>query len=177
MAHGMFRRLALGAGALAGLMMVEPAAVVAQTPTAGTDLSGKAVYLRRLSVLRYQESFTAKIYTLTRVPLEVRGRGACTSGWCPLVHNNVNLFARRTHIDLAKPASGLVLTERTLRRGDEGADVKVIQDVLVKKGAGAIKTDGKFGPGTEAAVKDFQRRNGLTADGAIGPETRKKLVG
>lgn len=35
--------------------------------------------------------------------------------------------------------------------------------------------DGNFGPGCEAAVKAFQRDNGLSADGSVGPATKAKL--
>ncbi|HEY6723637.1 MAG TPA: peptidoglycan-binding domain-containing protein [Polyangiaceae bacterium] len=44
-----------------------------------------------------------------------------------------------------------------------------------------IPADGRFGAGTEAAVKEFQRRNGLTTpkhpngDGIVGPKTWAKL--
>jgi cell wall-associated NlpC family hydrolase len=34
-----------------------------------------------------------------------------------------------------------------------------------------ISADGEFGPQTEAAVKQFQARNGLAVDGVVGPET------
>jgi peptidoglycan hydrolase-like protein with peptidoglycan-binding domain len=34
-----------------------------------------------------------------------------------------------------------------------------------------IQADGEFGPQTEAAVKSLQARDGLTADGVVGPET------
>jgi peptidoglycan hydrolase-like protein with peptidoglycan-binding domain len=37
------------------------------------------------------------------------------------------------------------------------------------------KPDGKFGNGTEAAVKSFQKTNGLTADGIAGETTQKLL--
>ena len=53
----------------------------------------------------------------------------------------------------------------TLRRGAEGKLVKEIQ-----KGVDA-KADGKFGPKTEAAVREFQRDHGLVPDGIVGPQT------
>lgn len=34
-----------------------------------------------------------------------------------------------------------------------------------------LEIDGKYGPKTKAAVMDFQRRNGLKADGILGPAT------
>jgi hypothetical protein len=38
-----------------------------------------------------------------------------------------------------------------------------------------LPADGAFGPQTEAAVKRFQRRRGLVADGIVGPQTRSAL--
>jgi len=58
-----------------------------------------------------------------------------------------------------------------LKNGSEGADVKKLQ---VKLGVEAI---GKFGPKTEAAVKAWQKANGLTADGMVGPGTWNKMFG
>lgn len=56
-----------------------------------------------------------------------------------------------------------------LKRGSKGDTVKKLQEKL---GAGA---DGKFGSGTEKAVKDYQTKNSLKADGIAGPETLKHL--
>ena len=89
------------------------------------------------------------------------------------MHNKVDLFARRSQLDDAKP-SGTIVTERTLRNGDDGDDVKVMQQVLIKKGY-QIKDDGKFGSDTEKAVSDFQKKNGIPVDGEIGAATRGKL--
>lgn len=57
----------------------------------------------------------------------------------------------------------------TLRRGDSGANVRALQDSLVRLGhlteAQARTGPGIYGPRTEAAVRDFQRANGLTPSG------------
>ncbi len=58
-----------------------------------------------------------------------------------------------------------------LKLGSEGEDVKKLQ---IKLGVDPI---GKFGPKTDAAVKAWQSRNGLAADGVVGPNTWAKLMG
>ena len=55
-----------------------------------------------------------------------------------------------------------------LQQGGKGADVRTMQQRLADLGY-AITVDGNFGPGTRAAVVDFQGKKGLTADGAVGP--------
>lgn len=47
---------------------------------------------------------------------------------------------------------------------------------IVQKAVGA-SVDGKFGKNTQAAVKAFQKKNGLTADGCVGLNTWKKILG
>ena len=66
-----------------------------------------------------------------------------------------------------------------LRRGDKGEAVRAAQYLLNGRGAsvGMWGADGDFGPMTESAVKAYQRRNGLEADGIIGPLTWRKLLG
>ncbi|MCS6712281.1 C40 family peptidase [Brachybacterium sp. EF45031] len=64
----------------------------------------------------------------------------------------------------------------TLRWGSKGAVVKQLQTLLNQEGAD-LRVDGKFGPRTHAAVKDFQRENDLRVDGIVGPQTRGALNG
>tara|TARA_Y100000592_G_C5408296_1_gene286785 strand:- start:115 stop:999 length:885 start_codon:yes stop_codon:yes gene_type:complete len=52
-----------------------------------------------------------------------------------------------------------------LKVGSRGVEVKDLQEFL------EIDADGVFGPGTEKAVKQFQAKHGLIADGIVGPQT------
>ncbi len=60
---------------------------------------------------------------------------------------------------------------QVLRKGSKGALVKKLQAAL------NVGADGDFGQGTENALKKWQARNGLTADGVAGPKTLAKLLG
>jgi N-acetylmuramoyl-L-alanine amidase len=55
--------------------------------------------------------------------------------------------------------------------GARGDDVKKIQQRLKQWGYYSGSVDGVFGSGTLEAVKRFQKKNGLTADGIVGPKT------
>lgn len=59
---------------------------------------------------------------------------------------------------------------KTLRLGDKNGDVRMLQMKL-----GGLITDGYFGYKTLEAVKTFQRKNNLVADGIVGTKTREKL--
>jgi hypothetical protein len=65
-------------------------------------------------------------------------------------------------------------SEAALKLGDTGQAVVNLQKALATLGFDVV-ADGKFGPGTEAAVKDFQQSNDLTADGVVGAATVEKL--
>ena len=49
---------------------------------------------------------------------------------------------------------------KTLRYRDSGSDVLKMQKALVALGYNTGGTDGKFGPTTEKAVRQFQQNNG-----------------
>jgi len=58
-----------------------------------------------------------------------------------------------------------------LKNGSKGEDVKKLQEKL------GLTSDGSFGPGTEAKLKEWQSANGLTADGIVGDGTWTKMFG
>ena len=61
------------------------------------------------------------------------------------------------------------------RQGSTGDAVRTIQTKLSNWGYFSGAIDGIYGPKTEEAVKYFQRKNGLTADGVVGPATLRAL--
>ena len=68
---------------------------------------------------------------------------------------------------------------RMLRRGMKGADVKTLQAALITYGfsCGTAGADGDFGSATAAALRKFQTKYGLVADGIAGNATWSKLLG
>ena len=63
----------------------------------------------------------------------------------------------------------------SLRRGSRGDLVTTLQKRLKTWGYYTGNVDGIFGSQTEQAVKYFQRKNGLAADGIVGPATAKAV--
>lgn len=63
----------------------------------------------------------------------------------------------------------------TVKLGDNGTDVKSIQERLQDLRYLSSKDTGYFGTDTEAAVKRFQERNDLHVDGNVGENTREVL--
>ena len=61
------------------------------------------------------------------------------------------------------------------RQGSTGEQVRVIQTKLKRWGYYDGVVDGIYGSETANAVRYFQRKNGLTADGVVGPATLKAL--
>ncbi len=75
-----------------------------------------------------------------------------------------------------KANASTTVTESTgLKKGDKGAEVKKLQERLKELGYYTSAIDSECGAKTVAAVKAFQKKNGLTADGVAGTATLKKL--
>lgn len=62
----------------------------------------------------------------------------------------------------------------SLKKGDNNMQVGWMQYMLRQLGYN-VATDGVFGSGTVSAVKDFQKKHGLSVDGTFGAKTRAKL--
>ncbi|BAY11673.1 peptidoglycan-binding domain-containing protein [Calothrix sp. NIES-2098] len=90
--------------------------------------------------------------------------------------SNTNTAARKTTV---ATASTTPATKRSnpnyLSRGDEGENVRVLQERLRVAGFYYGNATGIFGPITEEAVKRFQTAYKLDADGVVGPATLSKL--
>lgn len=59
---------------------------------------------------------------------------------------------------------------RTIKYGSSGNDVKTLQAVLKAEGFYKSTVDGDFGDLTQAALKQYQKKHGLTVDGWAGSE-------
>jgi len=87
-----------------------------------------------------------------------------------LSHSDTDLLAQTPVTTTCDPNA------ETLKKGNAGEIVVTLQNLLVEKGyIDRDSVDGDFGPGTEAAVKQFQTDNSLTADGIVDPATWQVL--
>lgn len=57
-----------------------------------------------------------------------------------------------------------------VKKGDDGDLVKAIQRIV------GVEDDGQYGPKTEAAIRDLQRKHGLKVDGIVGRQTAQQLI-
>jgi peptidoglycan hydrolase-like protein with peptidoglycan-binding domain len=92
---------------------------------------------------------------------------------CPGKHlyaliRDINLYATAEQKPPVQPPAPTL--PPTVRLGDTGDDVAFLQTFVMKH-------DGKFGPITDAAVRQYQRDNGLTVDGICGPQTWRSILG
>ncbi|CAN5706697.1 hypothetical protein BH11MYX4_BH11MYX4_09050 [soil metagenome] len=55
-------------------------------------------------------------------------------------------------------------------------ELEGVQDALTKLGYEPGKVDGKDGPNTQKAVREFQAHASIQIDGIMGPVTRQALV-
>jgi peptidoglycan hydrolase-like protein with peptidoglycan-binding domain len=68
------------------------------------------------------------------------------------------------------------MARNTLQKGSRGEDVKELQTFLNNNGY-SLSVDGDFGSNTDAAVRDYQTKNNISADGIVGDKTWGALTG
>ncbi|MDH5608855.1 MAG: TIGR02594 family protein [Cyclobacteriaceae bacterium] len=69
------------------------------------------------------------------------------------------------------------LSDKLLKRGDTGNEVRALQDALTTAGFNCGKVDGDYGFKTETAVKALQAESGhLQVDGTFGKKTQEYLL-
>lgn len=87
----------------------------------------------------------------------------------------VNVGQNDARTSAAPPTQpGVVEHKVIIKLGDKGAAVAEIQKYLLNKWY-KINVDGIFGAETERAIKSFQLKSGLQADGIVGQKTLEKL--
>lgn len=104
----------------------------------------------------------------------LKADGICGENTVMVMFSNSAIDAGSS-IPTAKPTVSETKPTRTLRAGASGEDVRSVQSMLDKLGYYGGSLDGIYGEGTVAAVKAFQARNGLTADGKVGSKTADVL--
>jgi LysM repeat protein len=74
------------------------------------------------------------------------------------------------------PLGSPLFGTRTLKRGDFGWDVSVLQFLLTRRGVYSGALDGYMGKETTAALKRYQRAMHLLPDAVVGPRTLSAIV-
>lgn len=64
----------------------------------------------------------------------------------------------------------------TIKRGTSRKGDTVLLQELLSHAGHPVAVDGDFGPGTDAAVREFQRKNDLVVDGVVGSKTWMKFA-
>lgn len=92
--------------------------------------------------------------------------------------------AQEEPVQTTAPLVGYAIYLEEISEGATGNFVKAVQTLLILRGYscgrvfynGSERADGEFGPMTKDAVMQFQKANGLVADGVVGANTMTALL-
>lgn len=142
---------------LTALLLLSPAAALADDT--GT-ITGNSVNLRT-----GPSTATARLAYLNRGDtVTVTGR---SGSWYAVTYRGKSGYVYGQYLTIDTAGSSTA----SLRRGSRGMAVKALQEDLILLGYLNGKADGTFGARTEAAVRQYQRRNRLGVDGIAGKQT------
>lgn len=143
---------------LTALLLLSPAAALADDT--GT-ITGNSVNLRT-----GPSTATARLTYLNRGDT-VTVTGSRSSSWYAVTYRGKSGYVYGQYLTIDTAGSSTA----SLRRGSRGTAVKALQEDLILLGYLNGKADGIFGARTEAAVRQYQRRNRLGVDGIAGKQT------
>ena len=159
-----------------GLRRLLAGAVALMLLGCSSALADTATVTARKLILREKASSTSDaLQTLPKgTKLEVLGK---SGSWYKVTYGKYTGYVYKTYVSVTKTASSSSSSSSTTRleKGSTGSDVKDLQTKLKKLGYYDAYVDGDYGDTTVAAVKAFQKKYNLTADGIAGKETLKKL--
>ena len=159
-----------------GLRRLLSGAVALMLLGCSSALADTATVTARKLILREKASSTSDaLQTLPKgTKLEILGK---SGSWYKVTYGKYTGYVYKTYVSVTKTASSSSSASSTTRleKGSTGSDVKDLQTKLKKLGYYDAYVDGSYGDTTSAAVKAFQKKYNLTADGIAGKETLKKL--
>ena len=159
-----------------GLRRLLSGAVALMLLGCSSALADAATVTARKLILREKASSTSDaLQTLPKgTKLEVLGK---SGSWYKVTYGKYTGYVYKTYVSVTKTASSSSSSSSATRleKGSTGSDVKDLQTKLKKLGYYDAYVDGDYGDTTVAALKAFQKKYNLTADGIAGKETLKKL--
>lgn len=111
------------------------------------------------------------IPTKTPEVLEITIPQGCSGG--NKYNTSTGALCQNTVVNTVKTTYNLGTT--TLKNGSKGESVKELQRFLNEKLNSKLIIDGKLGPKTVVVIKQYQKANGLVADGLVGKKTRGRM--
>lgn len=91
-----------------------------------------------------------------------------THGWDYILRlNEDNMYKEEDTVDISLSV---------LKKGSKCPEVKSLQILLYSNGFNCGTADGDFGPKTDAALRNYQRKTNLTVDGICGKNTWTQIL-